>query len=262
VSALFAALLTKVGVYALLRVTAGVFPPNGRVHDALVIVAIATMIVGVMGALARQHLRRILSFHIVSQIGYMVAGVAVADASPAARRFAIAATIFYIVHHILVKANLFLIAGIVRHVRGTESLGRLGGLARAHPWLAGLFLISALSLAGVPPLSGFWAKLSIIAAALERDRVALAIVAAAVGLLTLTSMIKIWNGAFAGRPGESTAPPRTRRELGMLYAGSAVLAALTLTISVAPDTLFQLALGAADQLGPPSHAITLLGDTP
>lgn len=248
VSALFAALLTKVGVYAMIRVTAGVLPTSAVVNSALAMVAIATMFVGVCSALAQGSIRRILSFHIISQIGYMVAGLALAFGSPTQRRFALAAAIFYVVHHILVKTNLFLVAGIVRRTHGTESLARLGGVARTHRYLAALFLISASSLAGVPPLSGFWAKLAVIRAGLDHEAIALVVVALLTGLLTLLSMVKIWFGAFIGTPCGERTPKPSRTALGAMYGGATLLAACTLLLSVAPETLFALAFGAADQL--------------
>ena len=249
VSALFAALLTKIGVYAMIRVTVTVLPPSEHVHAALGYVAIATMLVGVLGALAQASLRRILSFHIVSQIGYMVAGLAVTFGTPAQRRFAIAATLFYIVHHIFVKTNLFLIAGIVRRHHGTERLSSLGDTARAHPFLAVLFLISGLSLAGVPPLSGFWAKLGVIRAALDAGAIAIVVVAVVTSLLTLLSMLKIWFGAFAGDPpSPPAAGPAPRRAVLAMYGAATALALVTLAFSLAPDLLFTVALQVADEL--------------
>jgi multicomponent Na+:H+ antiporter subunit D len=243
ISALFAALLTKVGVYAMFRIAAGVFPASDAVYAALAAVAIATMLCGVLGALAQGTVRRILGFHIVSQIGYMVAGLALVGGSPAAQRLALGAAIFYVLHHIVVKANLFLIAGILRRVYGSESLDRLRGVARTHPLLAGAFLVSALSLAGVPPLSGFWAKLAIITAGVEQGAIALVAVAVAVGLLTLLSMLKIWNGVFAGEPAETPgAHPRVPRGS---YAAVCLLAAVTLAIGLSPQWLFALAFDAA-----------------
>ena len=86
---------------------------------------------------------------------------------PHVRRLGLLAAVFYIAHHIIVKANLFLIGGVVRRLFGTEELRDMGGLFRRMPWLAALFLVPALSLAGIPPLSGFWAKLAMIRAGLE-----------------------------------------------------------------------------------------------
>lgn len=248
VSALFAALLTKVGVYAMVRVTAGVLPPSSAVYTALAVVAMATMLVGVLGALAQGAFRRILSFHIISQIGYMAAGLSLAFGAPSEARFALAAAIFYIVHHILVKTTLFLVAGIVRRTHGSSSLDELGGVARTHRYCAALFLISALSLAGTPPLSGFWAKLAIIQAGLSHGAIALVVVAVITGLLTLLSMIKIWYGVFLGEPRGQPVPQPSRKQLGAMYAGATLLVTCTLVISIAPGTLFSLAFGAADQL--------------
>jgi multicomponent Na+:H+ antiporter subunit D len=249
VSALFAALLTKVGVYAMIRVAAGVFPPSPVVDDALVVVAGLTMITGVLGALAHAHLRRILGFHIISQIGYMVAGLALATGDPAARRFAVAAAIFYVLHHIIVKANLFLIAGVIRRVRGTEALAGLGGVARSHPWLVLPFLVAAFSLAGLPPLSGFWAKLGIIQAGVAADRGLLVTAAVVAGLLTLLSMVKIWTQAFAGPVPAGAPAGRLSRARALRFgAPIMVLAALTVAIGLYPEPLFELALGAADHV--------------
>lgn len=250
-SALFAALLTKVGVYAMIRIAAGVFPHSEQVQTALAVVAMATMLAGVLGALAQSSIRRILSFHIVSQIGYMVAGLALATGTAAQRRFALAAAIFYVVHHIFVKTTLFLVAGVVRRLRGTESLDRLGGMARDHHYLAALFGIAALSLAGVPPLSGFWAKLAILRAALDHDALALVTIAIVTGLLTLLSMLKIWYGAFTCPVPPAPHPPPPRRQLATMYAGATLLALVTVVLSLAPDALLALALRAADQLGGP-----------
>lgn len=250
VSALFAALLTKVGVYALIRVTIVVFPVVPAAYAGLGVIAALTMVSGVLGALAQNNVRRILSFHIVSQIGYMVAGLAlVGAADPATRRLALAAAIFYVIHHILVKANLFLVAGMIKHTCGTEDLARLGGLARAQPWLAGLFLIPALSLAGVPPLSGFWAKLAIIDAGLGAGQHLLVAAAVAAGLLTLMSMMKIWTQAFWGAPDEPSARSVSRaRPPWTMLGPSVALAVLTLGIGLYPAALLELSFQAAEQM--------------
>jgi multicomponent Na+:H+ antiporter subunit D len=262
VSALFAALLTKVGAYAMIRITAGVFPETTVVHAVLAAIAIGTMLVGVLGALAQGHLRRLLAFHIVSQIGYMIAGLALAQGNSATRRFALAAALVFIVHNIAAKTTLFLVAGTIRRTRGTESLAQLGGVARSHPGLTAMFLIGALALAGVPPLSGFWAKLAIFGAGLEQGRYVLVGVAAVVGLLTLTSMLKIWLGAFAGVV-PADAPRRvTSRELAAMYAATGLLTALVLGLSLAPELVFGLALDAADQMAPARAPMTWSGGVP
>ena len=250
VSALFAGLLTKVGVYALIRVYGLVFVGVEDIFRFLPMVAALTMLAGVVGAVAQFNVRRILSFHIVSQIGYIVVGVALLGAADAAvRQLALTAAVFYTVHHILVKTNLFLAAGVISRMRGTEDLGALGGLATSAPWLAALFLIPAASLAGIPPLSGFWAKLGVISATVEAEAWGLLAAALGAGLLTLLSMVKIWNEAFWKEPPAAAGvTPPSRRELATMAVPMAVLALLTVAIGLDPQALLAVADRAAAEL--------------
>jgi multicomponent Na+:H+ antiporter subunit D len=134
VSAIFAGLLTKVGVYALIRVFTVVLPQSGYTLNLLLIVAGLTMLLGVFGAVSQSQIRRILSFHIVSQIGYMVMGLALLiSPDPAIQRLGVAATVFYIAHHIVVKTNLFLIGGTVRALTGTERWTNSAGCSIERP---------------------------------------------------------------------------------------------------------------------------------
>src|SRR5690606_15828408 len=158
------------------------------------VVAALTMITGVLGAASHFDIRKILSFHIISQIGYMLVGVAIATP------LALAGSVLYIVHHIIVKANLFLIGGIIKRKTGSYQLKKIGGLHRAAPFLAIMFCIPALSLAGLPPLSGYWAKYLVIKPSLDAGSWYLAATALIVGVLTLYSMLKIWNEAFWKTP--------------------------------------------------------------
>lgn len=191
VSAFFAGMLSKVGVYSLIRMFTLVFTADtGVVHDTLLVVAALTMLFGVIGAASQMEMRRILSFHIISQVGYMVLGLALFTP------LALAGAIVYLVHHIIVKANLFLVSGLVRQAGGAFNLKNIGGLYKTNGLLALGFIIPAFALAGFPPLSGFWAKLLIIKASLESGQYTLALLSAAVGLLTVFSMIKIWSEAF------------------------------------------------------------------
>jgi len=250
-SAIFAGLLTKVGVYAMIRVFTLVFADVESVYRLLLWVAGLTMVAGVLGAVSQFHVRRILSFHIISQIGYMVMGLALlASPNVAARRLGLIAAVFYIVHHIVVKTNLFLIAGVVKRLRGTEELKKTGGLLADAPWLAALFLVPALSLAGIPPLSGFWAKLAMIRAGLEAEQWVLAGAAIFAGLLTLLSMIKIWNEAFwKPIPEEAVVPAGGGRAgLVVMVAPVVLLAVVTILIGLFPQALLELAGQAGDQL--------------
>lgn len=243
VSAIFAGLLTKVGVYALMRVFTLLFTHDvGYTHTIILVVAGLTMVTGVLGAAAQNDIRRILSFHIVSQIGYMIMGLALFTP------LAIIGAVFYIVHHIIVKTNLFLVGGVVARETGSFDLDRIGGLYAARPWLAILFLIPAFSLAGFPPLSGFWAKLIIIKASLDIGSYIIAAVALVVGVLTLYSMTKIWMRAF-WKPHPDTAfhwkrPPK----LALMMVPIACLAAMTLVIGLGAEPFYVFASEAANQL--------------
>jgi len=148
------------------------------------------MIAGVLGAAAHNEFRRILSFHIVSQVGYMILGLALNTT------LALAGAVFYLIHHIIVKANLFLVSGVVRRLSGSFELSRMGGIYSKYGWTALCFFIPAFSLAGFPPLSGFWAKMMLIRASLDIHHYLVAGIAAAVGLLTVYSMTKIWGEVF------------------------------------------------------------------
>jgi multicomponent Na+:H+ antiporter subunit D len=199
------------------------------------------MVTGVLGAVAQTEVRRILSFHIISQIGYMVMGLGMLTP------LALGGAIFYIIHHIIVKTNLFLISGMVLHLRGTHQLKNLGGLYRAYPGVSFLFLIPALSLAGLPPLSGFFAKLALVRAGLETGQFAIVAVALGVSLLTLFSMMKIWNEAFWKPSGEDDPPP-TRSVPTALWLPTAGLALLTILVGLAAGPLLVFSMRAAEQL--------------
>ena len=261
VSAVFSGLLTKVGVYALMRFFTLIFRHDvGYTHELLLWVAGLTMVTGVLGAASQNELRRILSFHIISQIGYMILGLALFTT------FGLLGGIFYVIHHIVVKANLFFVSGAVNRLAGSTDLGTLGGLYRDRPLLAALFFVPAFSLAGFPPLSGFWAKLLLIQATIERGEFIMAGVALTVGLLTAYSMTKIWLNAFwKARPDEAGPPPPLsppRRRL--LLAPIAGLAMVTLAIGLYARPLYSLAERAAAELMAPSSYVeaVLGGDGP
>lgn len=245
VSAIFAGLLTKVGVYACFRVFTLIFSvEDSGIREIVAVLAAGTMLFGVFGAAVQWDIRRILSFHIVSQIGYMLLGLAISTQA------ALAGAIFYIIHHIIVKANLFLLAGAIHRASGTFDLRKSGGLMYRNPLLAALFLVPALSLAGLPPLSGFWAKFLVIDATFRAGEHWLAGLALFVGLLTLYSMSKIWMEAFWKKPVLPRAEAR-RVPRPMLLA-IASLGALTLVIGFMPQPLILFSQTAAAALLDPS----------
>jgi len=242
VAALYAGMLTKVGVYVLLRVFGQVLPPDLTLaHTLLMWLAGATMIFGVLGAVSRSFIRGILSFHILSQIGYMV--LAIGLFTP----YAVAAAIFYIIHHIIVKSTLFMVGGAVVVLNRSDNLEKTGRLWAATPVLGIVFLLQALSLAGLPPLSGFWGKYMIIVEGVRQQEWILVGCALLAGLLTLFSMLKIWNGPFWGHaPGVPV-----RREDGRWRPMTAValgMTALSLGIGLGAEFFLRVAHEAARQV--------------
>jgi multicomponent Na+:H+ antiporter subunit D len=199
VTAVFAGLLTKVGVYAVLRVQTLLFPAS-PLTDLLLWAALLTLVIGILGAIAQSDIKRMLSFTLVSHIGYLVLGIALAN------RAGVSGTIFYIVHHITVQTALFLIVGLVERRTGSTSLLRMGGLARIAPLLAVLFFVPAMNLAGIPPFSGFIGKVGLLQAAQQQGSVlawALVVGGVATSLLTLYAVAKTWAVAFWRTPAEA-----------------------------------------------------------
>ncbi len=253
ISAIFAGMLTKVGVYALIRAFTLLFTQDvGWTHTLLLWLAGATMLTGVLGAAAQNEIRKILSFHIISQIGYMIMGLALYTP------LALAGAVFYLVHHIIVKANLFFVAGIIRKVAGSFELKQVGGLYRHAPLLSILFLIPAFSLAGFPPLSGFWAKLVVVLAGVEVASWPIVVVALVVGLLTIYSMTKIWQAAFwsPAPEGVEFKGPAPKR----MMVPVALLATLTVVIGFYSQPFLGLAeASAAELLNPAIYIEAVLG---
>jgi len=263
VSALFAALLTKVGIYALYRMFTLIFNGDvGYTHSILLWSAGFTMVTGVLGAAAQYEFRRILAFHSVSQIGYMILGLALYTP------LALIGGIFYVLHHSFVKTCLFLISGLVYRLTGTYELKELGAVYRHRPGIAFLFLIAALSLAGIPPLSGFFAKFIVVRAGLELGAYTLTGIALAVGLLTLFSMIKIWAEVFWKEAPESLdierlkAPSNDAHSRFMLTAILMLIASILLLGFWAQPVLELLEVMADQLMNPEGYIEAVLGESP
>ncbi len=260
VTAVFAGLLTKVGVYAILRSQTLMFPGDDVAGDVLLALAVLTMVVGILGALVQDDLKRLLSFTIVSHIGYMLLGLGLAS------RAGLAGAILYTVHHIVVQTTLFLVAGLVERRAGTSSLARSGGLQHVAPLLAVLYLVPALSLAGIPPFSGFLAKLGLVQAGTADGGVlALVAVGAALvtSLLTLYALFRVWSSVFWGELAE-VVPDADRQDaldLGTartprLMTGAAAFAVIGgVAFTVIAGPLYALSDRAADDLVNPSRYV-------
>ena len=243
VLALFSALLSKIGICALIRLLCVVLvPAPAELLTMVGWIALLSMVTGVLGAAYHWDIRRILAFHSISQVGYML--LAIALASPVGD----AAAIFFALHHSLVKAGLFLAAALVFRHTGQYDLRRIGGLYAAKPALAAMFLLLALSLVGIPPSSGFWGKYLIVKEGLAQGAYLWAGTALLVGGLTLYSMMKIWFEAFwKAHPNQNWQAPDGAR-LTPAYAGLAIVVAVAVIAGLFPEPLLNFAVAAADTL--------------
>jgi len=244
VSALFAGILTKVGVYALIRFFTLFFVQDPIFwHKLLFVVAGLTMVTGGVAASAQYEVRKILSYHIISQIGYMIMGLAIFTP------LGIAGGIFFALHNMIAKTNTFLVAGLINRMRNNYYLKDIGGLFRDSPFLAVLFIIPAFALAGVPPLSGFFAKFILIKAGFEGGHFWITAIALLTGLLTLYSMIKIWNEAFLKMAPDSEGQSHEVRKLTFLeLLPSIILGLVTILMGLFAADIFAFTLEGADLL--------------
>ncbi len=268
ITAVFAALLTKVGVYAMIRTQSQLFPREDT-WWLVAVAAVLTMIVGILGAIAQDDVNRLLSFTLVSHIGFMLIGLALFDVA------GFTGAILYIIHHIVVQAGLFLVAGLVVARTGTAALHRLesrdasGGTGRpghrngtadgtaegtaegtadgprgTPPVVTALFLLPALSMAGIPPFSGFIAKFALLKAAVADGGTAAYLMSAAAlvtSLLTLYAMIRVWRAVSSPDPGSSGSP-------GLTVGATAGIVVVGLAIAAGAGPLAELSERAAHDL--------------
>ncbi len=251
VSAIFAGLLTKVGVYSLVRVFTLIFTDNiAYTTNIILTLAGFTMLAGALGAIVQRDVRRTISFLIIAHIGVAVMGLGLYTTR------AFAGMIFYLIEDIIVLTNLFLIVGVMGRLCGTYQLKQMGGLYRAYPVLAALFFIPALSLSGIPPFSGFFAKLALVQAGLEVGQFAIIAISLAVGILTLIAMMRIWAEAFW-----KSAPASELNEIKLegnqnvkipfvtrLLTPIGALSLCTIALGLGAEYVFTISLEAATQL--------------
>ncbi|MBN1117949.1 MAG: hypothetical protein JXA77_12125 [Bacteroidales bacterium] len=256
ITSLFAGLLTKVGVYALIRFFTLFFIQDSDFwHTLLLIIAGFTMIIGGMAASAHYETRRILSYHIISQIGYMIMGLGIFTP------LAIAGAIYFTVHNMIAKTNTFLIAGVINKMKGTYYLKNIGGLFKESPMLAILFIIPAFALAGIPPLSGFFAKFMLIKAGFEDEHYFVTSVAIFTGILTLYSVIKIWNEAFLKKHPDETKVHDKFKPGFIDILPSIILGLGSIGLGVFAKYFFEITSAAAEQLLNPDFYINNILNT-
>lgn len=242
IAAMFGGVLTKVGVYAMIRVFTLIFIGNvGFTHNIILIVSAFTMILGVLGAISQFHFKRILSVHIISQVGYMIMGLGIFTP------LALAGSILHIVHNMVVKSGLFLFEGATERITGTSDLHKMGGLLSRYPWLGWGFFIAGMSLAGVPPLSGFFSKFVLLEAAVDVNNYWMVAAALVTGFFTLFSMTKIFFYTFWGE--EKPLPEGAKNiKYGRLLPSCFVLVLISVGMGILAQPMLDIAMRAANQL--------------
>ena len=243
ITSLFAGILTKVGVYALVRFFTLFLAIDQEFWQNLILtIAGLTMLSGGMAASTQYDNRKILSYHIISQIGYMIMGLGIFTT------LSIAGAIFFIMHNMIAKTNVFLTAGMIDKIKGTYNLKNLGGLYKSNPLMAFLFIIPAFALAGIPPLSGFFAKFILIKAGFEDGHYITTSVALFTGLLTLYSMIKIWNEAFLKKAPEHVSDNKNIKLTFKDYLPSVILGSISILMGIFASEVFDFVHHAAESL--------------
>lgn len=243
--ALFGALLTKVGVYAIMRTYTLFFTMNvGFTHELLAIIAILTILAGCVGALAYFDVKKIIIYNIIIAVGVILFGVSQLNEA------GIQGSILYLIHDMMIKAALFFLVGIVAVIFGTSNLRKMGGLMKTYPVLGWTYLVAAFGLAGIPPLSGFPGKLLIVQGGFEGPQFWGSIVILATSLIVLLSAVRIFIYAFWGEPVETE--PLKKSAYHAMLIPSMLLVAITVFFGVGAELFMPFVSGAAEVLLNPS----------
>src|SRR5690625_72640 len=208
-SALFGALLTKVGIYSIIRIFTLIFIfENNYTKNLFLIIAGFSMIFGVIGALSTNNIKLIIAYNVIPSIGFILFGLAIFNQT------SLSGSVYYLVHDMLIKAALFLIIGVIMYIAGTSDLRKMGGLIHQYPYVGWSLFFAAFILAGIPPFSGFIGKILLLKGSFEGDHIILIIIGLLTSLLILYSVIKIFIQAFWGERREDLPLKSTK---GMLF---------------------------------------------
>ncbi len=258
VSAMLAGVVKKVGIYAIIRLYFTVLSPltipgglglpglSGNsvlafFGPVLFIMACASILFGGFGAVGRDDMDGLLAYSSIGQVGFIVLPLAIGATVPAVRTLAIAAALVYALNHALAKGLLFLTSGSVFSAVGTDRFADLGGLTRKNPVLSGVFFVGALSLIGIPPLSGFFGKFLVFDVAGKADATLALAIALTGAILTIAYFSRAWNRGFWGA--ETAMVEQGGTPTGIVVIG--VLAVLVLLVGVGFDPVFRAAESAA-----------------
>lgn len=232
VSSLFGGLLTKLGVYAMIRVFTLIFPPDVFDHGLIGVIAMLTILSGAIGAYVQKDIIKVFSYLIICHIGFMIAGLSMGT------EIAIIGAVFYMFHDIVVKANLFLIGGITHRITGSTKLKNMGGLLNSYPKLAVLFAIPLFSLVGIPPLSGFWPKISLFGASIETGNYWMLGMLIFGSFMTLVIIAKVWTQVFS-----KSLPKRPRLKEFKYFSDFSKKAQITLITPIILLSIVSLYIG-------------------
>jgi multicomponent Na+:H+ antiporter subunit D len=251
-AALFGGLLTKIGIYALLRVLVMIMPAERALLSPVVgVVAGATMMIGALGALAQSDVRRLFGYLVISGVGLMLAGIAMGTSE------ALSGTVFYAVHSMIAMTALYLLGGVMRERAGSFSLHELGGLYREAPFLAGVAILLLLAVAGLPPASGLWPKVMLVRAGLEGGHWWLTAAILVSSLLVTIALSRVFLLAF-WRPRPAVASSGAMPETSLPLIGYLTLGLVCVPLvwmGTLPETMARLAVSAAAGLIDPAAYI-------
>lgn len=256
IAAIFAALLTKVGIYAIMRVFSLIFYHQPEVTHLLIgVLAAVTMVLGAIGAVAYGDIKRILTYNVIVGVGFILAGFATFTME------GMTGSLYYLIHDMIVKGLIFLLGGTIIHLTGTGKLKDLSGLIRLHPQLGWMFFVAALSLAGIPPLSGFLGKIFITEGTFEARYYWLGGIGLLTSLAVLYSLMKIFMNVFWGYT-EITEEEEKGTTKGLLLP-IAILTALTIALGLGAEGIAENVDLAVEVLMNPSiYVEAVLGMNP
>jgi len=194
ISAMLSGVLIKaLGVYAIIRIFYNIIGNNIYISKILLVMGTLSMIVGVVFAIGQYDFKRLLAYHSISQIGYVILGIGLATP------LGIMGGLFHLFNHSIFKSLLFLNSGAVEHATGTRNLKEMGGLNKRMPITGNTSMIASMSIAGIPPFNGFWSKLIIIIACVQANEYIYGLFAVIGSVLTMASFMKVQKYAFLGK---------------------------------------------------------------
>lgn len=256
ITAIFASLLTKVGVYAIIRLFSLIFYQDPQITHLLIgILAGLTMLLGAIGAVAYWDIKRILTYNVIVSIGLILAGFA------SFNQAGLTGSLYYLIHDIIVKALIFLAGGTIIYITGTSKIREISGLIQLHPQLGWMFFIAALSLSGIPPLSGFIGKIFITMGTFQAEYFWLGGIGLFTSLMVLYSVMKIFMGCFWGNS-DLTREMEKGHIRGLLFP-IGLLTALTVLLGLGAEGVHQYVdLAVKGLLEPNLYIGAVIGNNP